>query len=72
VVACLPLDLKFAGSDRTAEDEIFKGDKNPQHDFLRRGSEAVGPMSWMLKVPSNMKEILSRQNLAFPCHAPPV
>jgi hypothetical protein len=24
---------------------IFKGDKNPWHDFLWRGSEAVGPMS---------------------------
>jgi hypothetical protein len=24
---------------------IFKGDKNRQHDFLRRGSKAVGPMS---------------------------
>jgi hypothetical protein len=23
---------------------IFKGDKNPQHTFLRRGSKAVGPM----------------------------
>jgi len=24
---------------------IFKGKKNPQHDFLRRGSKAVCPMS---------------------------
>jgi hypothetical protein len=24
---------------------IFKGDKNPEHNFLRRGSKAVGPMS---------------------------
>ena len=24
---------------------IFKGRKNPQHAFLRRGSKAVGPMS---------------------------
>jgi hypothetical protein len=24
---------------------IFKGDKNPEHHFLRRGSKAVGPMS---------------------------
>ena len=24
---------------------IFKGEKNPQHAFLRRGSKAVGPMS---------------------------
>jgi hypothetical protein len=24
---------------------IFNSDKNPQHDFLRRGSKEVGPMS---------------------------
>jgi hypothetical protein len=24
---------------------VVKGDKNPQHDFLRMGSEAGGPMS---------------------------
>jgi hypothetical protein len=24
---------------------IFKGDKNSQHDFLRRGSKVVGPIS---------------------------
>jgi hypothetical protein len=24
---------------------IFKGDKNPQHAFLRTASKAVGPMS---------------------------
>jgi hypothetical protein len=24
---------------------IFKGDKSPQHTFLRKGSEAVDPMS---------------------------
>jgi len=24
---------------------IFKGEKNPQHAFLRRGSKAVSPMS---------------------------
>jgi hypothetical protein len=23
---------------------IFKGDKNPQHDFLQRGSEAINSM----------------------------
>jgi hypothetical protein len=25
---------------------IFTGDKNPYHDFLRRRSKAVGPMSY--------------------------
>jgi hypothetical protein len=24
---------------------IYKGDKNPEHAFLRRGRKAVGPMS---------------------------
>jgi hypothetical protein len=24
---------------------ILKGDKNPQHGFIRRGSKAAGPMS---------------------------
>jgi hypothetical protein len=23
----------------------FNGDKNPQHDFLRKGSKVAGPMS---------------------------
>jgi hypothetical protein len=43
-VACWPLVLKFAGSNR-AEAVGFLGRKNPQHAFLRRGSKAVGPMS---------------------------
>jgi hypothetical protein len=25
---------------------IFKGDKNPQHAFLQRGSDVGGPTSW--------------------------
>jgi hypothetical protein len=43
-LACLPLDIvcRFSpGRERW----IFKGDKNPQHAFLRRGSKAVGSMS---------------------------
>ena len=40
-VACWPLVPKFTGSNPAD----FSGQKNPQHAFLRRGSEAVGPMS---------------------------
>jgi len=42
-VACWPLVPKFAGS-HPAEAVGFLGRKNPQHAFLQRGSEAVGPM----------------------------
>ena len=44
-VACWPLEPKFAGSNPTEAVGFFKGEKNPQHAFLRRGSKAVGPMS---------------------------
>ena len=41
-VACWPLVRGFKpGRSR----RIFKGEKNPQNAFLRRGSKAVGPMS---------------------------
>jgi hypothetical protein len=36
---------KVRGFNPGRERWIFKGDKNPQHAFLRRGSKAVGPMS---------------------------
>jgi hypothetical protein len=35
--------------------QIFQGKKNPKHDFLRRGSKAISPMSQIcgtLKNPS--------------------
>ena len=44
-VACWPLVPKFAGSNPAEAIRFFKGEKNPQHAFLRRGSKAVGPMS---------------------------
>jgi hypothetical protein len=44
VVACLPMDTRFAASNPAEDDGIFKGDKNPSHDFLLKGSIAVGPM----------------------------
>ena len=45
-VACWPLVPNFAGSN-PAEAVGFLGRKNPQHAFLRRGSKAVGPMSYI-------------------------
>ena len=44
VVTCWPLAPKFAGSN-PAEAVGFFGRKNPQHAFLRRGSEIICPMS---------------------------
>jgi len=43
-VACWPLVPKFAGSNPAEAVGFLKGEKNPQHAFLRRGSKAVGPM----------------------------
>jgi hypothetical protein len=36
---------KVRGFDPDRGRWIFKGDKNPEHHFLRRGSKDVGPMS---------------------------
>ena len=44
-VACWPLVPKFAGSNPAEAVRFLRGEKNPQHAFLRRGSKAVGPMS---------------------------
>ena len=44
-VACWPLVPKFAGSNPAEAVGFLRGEKNPQHSFLRRGSKAVGPMS---------------------------
>jgi hypothetical protein len=44
-VACWPLIPKFAGSNPAEAVGFFKGDKNPQHSFLRKGSKIIGPMS---------------------------
>ena len=44
-VACWPLVPKFAGSNPAKAVGFLRGEKNPQHAFLRRGSKAVGPMS---------------------------
>jgi hypothetical protein len=42
VLAIVP---KVCGFKSGKERWIFKDDKNPKHDFLRRESKAVGPMS---------------------------
>jgi hypothetical protein len=45
VVSVLAIGPKVRGFDPDRGRWIFKGDKNPEHHFLRRGSKAVGPMS---------------------------
>jgi hypothetical protein len=46
VVSVLATGPKVRGFDPGRGRWIFfKGDKNPEHHFLRRGSKAVGPMS---------------------------
>jgi hypothetical protein len=69
VAECLPLDPRFAGSNPADDDGIFKGNENPWHDFFQMGSKSVGPVSYiysMFKNPTSIKEILQRQNSAFP------
>ena len=44
-VACWPLIPKFAGSNPAEAVGFLKGDKNPQHAFLRKGSKIIGLMS---------------------------
>jgi hypothetical protein len=45
VVSVLATGPKVSGFDPDRGQWIFKGDKNPEQNFLRRGSKAVGPMS---------------------------
>ena len=44
-VVCWLLIPKFAGSNPAEAVGFLKGDKNPQHAFLRKGSKIIGPMS---------------------------
>jgi hypothetical protein len=44
VVAHLPLDPRFMGSSPAEGDGFFKATKNPQQDFLQRGSNIIVPM----------------------------
>jgi hypothetical protein len=45
VVSVLATGPKVRGFHPDRGRWILKGDKNPEHHFLRRGSKAVGPMS---------------------------
>ena len=39
------LDPRFAGSNPTGVNGFFSERKNPEYDFLRKGSNAIGPVS---------------------------
>jgi hypothetical protein len=57
-----PLIPKFAGSNPAEAVGFLKGDKNPQHAFLRKGSKIIGLMSQifgMLKNPGYISQVLS-------------
>jgi hypothetical protein len=45
IVIVLAIGPKVRGFKPGRARWIFKGGKSPQHTFLRKGSEAVGPMS---------------------------
>jgi hypothetical protein len=45
MVSVLATGPKVRGFDPDRGRWIFKGDKNPEHNFLRKGSKAVGLMS---------------------------
>jgi hypothetical protein len=47
VVSVLATGPKVRGFDPDRSRWIFKGDKNSEHHFLRRGSKAVGPITGM-------------------------
>ena len=39
------LDPRFAGSILAGVDGFFSESKNPEYDFLQKGSKAMGPVS---------------------------
>jgi hypothetical protein len=45
MVSVLAIGPKVRGFQPSWGREIFKGDKNQQHDYLQRASKAIGPMS---------------------------
>jgi hypothetical protein len=59
VVIVLAIRPKVCGLKPCRRQSIFKGDKNPYHDFLRRRNKAVGSISkdfyGMLKTPAEYK-----------------
>jgi hypothetical protein len=63
MVSVLAIGPKVRRFRPSQVDGFFKGDKNPQHAFLQRGSKAVGPMTrfyGMLKNSTSMTEIFCR------------
>jgi hypothetical protein len=55
VVSVLATGPKVRGFDPDRGRWIFKGDKNPEQHFLRRGSKTVGPVDLRhVKEPSGM------------------
>jgi hypothetical protein len=65
-VACWPLIPKFAGSNSAEAVGFLKGDKNPQHAFLRKGSIIIGPMSQICGVLKNPGYIFKASRPPFP------
>jgi hypothetical protein len=64
-VVCWPLIPKFADSNPAKAVGFLKGDKNPQHTFLRKGSKIIAPMSQicgMLKKPGYISQASSGRN----------
>ena len=51
----LPLDSRFAGSNPAVVDGFFSERKNPEYDFLRKGSNAVSPVLYIYGTQKNLK-----------------
>jgi hypothetical protein len=44
VVVSWPLDPRFVGLDSAKDDGFLRGDLCLEHEFLQRGSKAIGPL----------------------------
>lgn len=62
ISSCLSLVSRFVDSN-PEEDDGFKGGKNSQHGFLRRGGKAVGNFTICYRTLQSVKDIFHRQNL---------
>jgi hypothetical protein len=56
----MPLAARFTGSNLAKGDRCLNGDKNPQHGFLLREREAIGPMS---KIQWHVKELYMYEDI---------
>jgi hypothetical protein len=69
LLACLPFDPRFAGSNPAEGDSFFNRDKNPQKTVLLRRSKAVVPCSKILRHVEKHFEVwkrnFERQNSLF-------